>query len=75
MIDGHGKLGDKNKIYTEQYHHVTEINGREIFCLVPLAIAVVAFGVYPKPILDLMNASISDLQSFVHHYNYNSITR
>ncbi|MCE9582011.1 MAG: NADH-quinone oxidoreductase subunit M [Planctomycetes bacterium] len=61
-------LGEKNKIYTEQYHHVTEINGREIFCLVPLAIAVVVFGVFPKPILDLMNSSISELQAFVHHY-------
>jgi NADH-quinone oxidoreductase subunit M len=63
-------LGDKNKIYTEQYHHVTEINGREIFCLVPLAILIVALGCYPKPVLDLMNVSVADLQSFLHQYNF-----
>ncbi|MCC6740892.1 MAG: NADH-quinone oxidoreductase subunit M [Planctomycetia bacterium] len=61
-------LGEKNKIYTEQYHHVTEINGREIFCLVPLAILVVLAGCWPKPVLDMMNVSLSELQSFVHQY-------
>jgi NADH-quinone oxidoreductase subunit M len=61
-------LGDKNKIYTEQYHHVTEINGREIFCLIPLAILVVGVGCYPQPIFDLMNVSMSELQSFIAHY-------
>ena len=63
-------LGEKNKIYTEQYHHVTEINGREIFCLVPLAITVLVVGIYPNIVIDLMNKSLSDLQAFVQHYNY-----
>ncbi|MBI2922611.1 MAG: NADH-quinone oxidoreductase subunit M [Planctomycetes bacterium] len=64
-------LGEKNKIYTEQYHHVTEINGREIFCLVPLVIVILWVGVYPGPLLDMMNVSLSDLQAFMAHYKYN----
>jgi len=61
-------LGEKNKIYTEQYHHVTEINGRELFCLIPLAILVVLSGCYPQPVFDLMNKSMSELQAFIAHY-------
>jgi NADH-quinone oxidoreductase subunit M len=63
-------LGEKNKIYTEQYHHVSEINAREIFCLVPLAIVVLAVGVYPQAVLKLMNVSLSELQAFVQHHSH-----
>ncbi|NUN47808.1 MAG: NADH-quinone oxidoreductase subunit M [Candidatus Brocadiae bacterium] len=62
-------LGERNKIYTEQYHHVTEINGREIFCLVPLAILVLGVGIYPSAVLDLMNVSLAELQAFIQQYN------
>jgi NADH-quinone oxidoreductase subunit M len=63
-------LGEKNRIYTEQYHHVSEINAREIFTLVPFAIVVLWVGIYPKPVLDLMNVSLSELQSFVHAHAF-----
>ncbi len=35
-----------------------EINGRELFTLVPLAVIVVVLGVYPHAVLDLINASL-----------------
>ncbi|MBI5577356.1 MAG: hypothetical protein HY896_13470, partial [Deltaproteobacteria bacterium] len=42
-----------------------EINGREIFCLTPLAIMSLLFGVYPMPVLNLMNASLVKLVDVV----------
>jgi NADH-quinone oxidoreductase subunit M len=45
-------------------HHVaelTDINGRETFVLVVFALGVLALGVYPKPLTDLMNAPIAQL--------------
>jgi NADH-quinone oxidoreductase subunit M len=45
-------------------HHVaelTDINGREAFVLVVFALGVLALGVYPKPLTDLMNAPIAQL--------------
>ena len=38
-----------------------DIKGREIVALVPLVIVVVVLGVYPKPILQPVNASVSKL--------------
>jgi NADH-quinone oxidoreductase subunit M len=45
-------------------HHVaelTEMNGREAFVLVVFALGVIALGVYPKPLTDLMDAPIAQL--------------
>src|SRR5436190_23540612 len=45
-------------------HHVaelTEMNGREALVLGVFALGVLAIGVYPKPLTDLMDASISQL--------------
>jgi len=44
--------------------HVTEltdINGRETLILATLAIAVLALGLYPAPLLDMMQVSIDNL--------------
>ncbi|MGH3055813.1 MAG: NADH-quinone oxidoreductase subunit M, partial [Gaiellaceae bacterium] len=49
----------------EKYVGIAEINGREIFTLVPLAVIVVILGVYPRPILDLMSQSLNSLNQFV----------
>ena len=40
---------------------LTDINGREALMLGVFAAAVLAFGVYPKPLTDLMDASIAQL--------------
>ncbi len=44
-----------------KYATMEEINAREIFCLAPLAVLVMAVGVYPMPVLNLMNASLLHL--------------
>jgi NADH-quinone oxidoreductase subunit M len=45
-------------------HHVAElsdINGREALVLGVFALGVLAIGVYPKPLTDLMDASVGQL--------------
>jgi NADH-quinone oxidoreductase subunit M len=49
----------------EKYVGIAEINGREIFTLVPLAVIVVILGFYPRPILDLMSQSLNSLNQLV----------
>ncbi len=44
-----------------KYENLPDINGRELFTLVPLGIIVVVLGVWPHPILNLMNTSLSYL--------------
>jgi NADH-quinone oxidoreductase subunit M len=52
----------------EKYADIPEINGRELFTLVPLAAIVVVLGVYPTAILDLMSASLDQLNGVVAKY-------
>lgn len=40
---------------------LTEINGRELFTVIPLMILTLLIGVYPKPLNDLMNATLTNL--------------
>lgn len=49
----------------EKWKNLSDINGRELFTLVPLAIIVIILGVYPSPLIDLMNASVNHLVEFV----------
>jgi NADH-quinone oxidoreductase subunit M len=48
-----------------KYAGLEEINGRELFTLVPLAIFAVILGCYPMPVLSLMNASLVKLVDVV----------
>jgi NADH-quinone oxidoreductase subunit M len=52
----------------EKYADIPEINGRELFTLVPLAVIVIVLGVYPTAILDLMTASLDQLNGVVATY-------
>ncbi len=45
----------------EQYSDLPEINTRELFTVVPLAIITLFFGVYPRPFLDLISSTINVL--------------
>jgi len=54
-------LGQLNPKYTE----IAEINGRELFTLIPLGVLVVFFGVYPMPILNLMKTSLNYLVTLI----------
>jgi NADH-quinone oxidoreductase subunit M len=48
-----------------KYATLDEINGREIFCLAPLVVLIMAVGVWPMPVINLMNASLVRLVDLV----------
>ena len=50
-----GKLNEQWK------GHVSEINGRELFTLVPLGVLVILLGFWPKPALEMINTGMRDL--------------
>ncbi len=52
----------------EKYVGLPEINGRELFTLMPLGAIVVVLGVYPAPILDLITHSLQNLNHMVLPY-------
>ncbi|MFA6234463.1 MAG: NADH-quinone oxidoreductase subunit M [Bacteroidota bacterium] len=45
---------------------LTDVNGRELFTLVPLAIIIIFLGIYPTPALNWMSASLGHLVEFVN---------
>jgi NADH-quinone oxidoreductase subunit M len=49
----------------EKYLTIPEINGRELFTLIPLAVIVIYLGIWPHPILGLMNNSLTFLGQLV----------
>src|SRR5882724_4561113 len=49
----------------EKYLTLPEINARELFTLVPLGVIVIVLGVYPHAVLDLINASLLNLNKVV----------
>jgi NADH-quinone oxidoreductase subunit M len=51
-------LGEFDK---SRWDGLTEINLREIISVAPLAVLTVAIGVYPKPLADLMAATLEHL--------------
>ncbi|MBT3982031.1 MAG: NADH-quinone oxidoreductase subunit M [Bacteriovoracaceae bacterium] len=52
----------------EECKSYTDVNAREIFYMLPLCIAVVVFGVYPTPILDIMRASVGELVTLLSRF-------
>ncbi len=54
-------LGPLNPKYVD----LPEINGREIFCLAPLGVIVMILGVYPMPVLRMINTSLLQLIDLV----------
>ena len=55
-------LGD---IANDNVRELTDINGREFLMLALLALAVLAMGVYPKPMTDVINPSVELLLQHV----------
>lgn len=49
----------------EKWADLTDINKLELFTLVPLAVIVILFGVWPSPMLDMMNTSLNKLVELV----------
>jgi NADH-quinone oxidoreductase subunit M len=56
-------LGKPREDYAQL--HLSEISGRELATLVPLAAVVVVLGVYPHAVLDLLNVSLLNLNKIV----------
>jgi len=52
-------------VANEDVRQLTDINAREFLMLGLLAVAVLYMGVYPKPVTDLMNPSVSDFLKHV----------
>ncbi len=48
-----------------KYADLPEINGRELFTLVPLGVIIIILGVYPAPLLDLIKVSLNNLVEVV----------
>jgi NADH-quinone oxidoreductase subunit M len=51
----------------EKWKGLTDMNGRETFMLATLGVIVVFFGIYPAPILNLMNSSLNTLAALLQH--------
>jgi len=49
----------------EKWKHLTDMNGREMVMLVPLAVIVIFLGVYPSPMINLMSSSMNELSSLL----------
>jgi len=47
--------------FNDRCKDLTEINGRELFTLIPLGVIVLILGVYPAPVLDMLSASLGQL--------------
>jgi NADH-quinone oxidoreductase subunit M len=45
----------------EKYNDIPEINRREVLTLIPLAVITLVLGVYPRPFLDLIAATLNVL--------------
>ena len=52
----------------EECKTYTDVNAREIFYMLPLCIAVILFGIYPAPILNIMKASVGNLVSLLAQF-------
>ena len=53
----------------EKWKSLTDINGRELFTLVPLAVIVIVLGIYPSPAIDLMTSAVNTLVDVVQKSN------
>ena len=57
--------GDLSDFLKGLHDHLTDISGLEILTLLPLGILVVAFGLFPGLLLDLVNGSVATVLSQV----------
>jgi NADH-quinone oxidoreductase subunit M len=52
-------------VANDRVRQLTDIGGREFWMLASLAVLVLAMGVYPKPFVDVMHATVVDLLAHV----------
>ncbi len=51
----------------EKWSSLSDLTVREYAMLIPLTLIVIFIGVYPAPILHLMNSSVNAMVEFMHH--------
>jgi NADH-quinone oxidoreductase subunit M len=51
----------------DRWQGLTDMNGRETLMLASLAVIVIVLGIYPAPVLNLMNASLNQLAGLLAH--------
>lgn len=49
----------------EKWKGLPDINGRELFTLVPLAVIVIILGIYPAPMINLLTSAVNTLVDVV----------
>lgn len=49
----------------ERWKNLPDINGRELFTLIPLAVIVIILGIYPSPAINLMTSAVNNLVNIV----------
>jgi NADH-quinone oxidoreductase subunit M len=54
------------KLENEENKKLKDLNGKELFALVPLTALVIILGVYPKPILEPIDKSVTALVRLMH---------
>lgn len=59
------------KVTKEENKNLKDLNTQELFALIPITLLIIALGVYPKPILEPINLSVSKLVTNIH-YKLNS---
>ena len=50
----------------EWENHLPDLTRREWAMLIPLVVITIALGVWPRPVLDMMNGSVNSLVNFLH---------
>ncbi|WP_375477374.1 NADH-quinone oxidoreductase subunit M [uncultured Jatrophihabitans sp.] len=53
-------------VVSEKVKRFRDVNAREIFAVAPLLALIVFLGVYPKPVLDVINPAVKDTLTNVH---------
>ncbi len=51
----------------EKYKGLPDVNGRELFTLIPLALIAIFLGIYPMPFFHLVSGSLTKLLTMVVH--------
>ena len=55
------------KLEKPSLFHIRDLGWREMVMLAPLVVLTIVFGVYPKPVLDISSASVTQLMDNYHH--------
>ncbi|MGB2990085.1 MAG: NADH-quinone oxidoreductase subunit M, partial [Candidatus Zixiibacteriota bacterium] len=51
--------------FNTKWEGLTEISGRELFTVIPLAILMIGIGVYPSPLANMIKATIENIVHLV----------